>query len=149
MLRKFFELTLISFSLKIFSSLLIIFLVSISFVSHANQKVAPLLCAIPFSVLIFALAKFESAKTTGISERLAYWSASLSFGVYAWHVPLAGIVERYSPAGMQSNTVLRFLALTITSCLLAFLASKYFERPIQSYLQKFVGIKLGWVRERG
>lgn len=149
MVRKFFELTSISFSLKIFSSLLITFLVSISFVSHANQKVAPLLCAFPFSILIFALAKFESAKTTGISERLAYWSASLSFGVYAWHVPLAGIVERYSPAGMQSNTALRFLALTITSCLLAFLASKYFERPIQRYLQKFVRIKLGWLRERG
>jgi peptidoglycan/LPS O-acetylase OafA/YrhL len=149
LLRKFFELTSVPFSLKLFSLLLIVFLVSISFVSHLNQKLAPLLCTIPFSVLIFALAKFESARTTGISGRFAYWSASLSFGVYAWHVPLAGLVERYSPAGVQSDTVLRFLALSTTSCLFGFLASKYFERPIQRHLQKFIGIKLGWARERG
>jgi peptidoglycan/LPS O-acetylase OafA/YrhL len=111
--------------------------------SNANEKVAPLLSTFPFAVLIFAFAKFENFSTTKIPDAVAYWAATLSFGVYAWHVPLAGIVESYSPGEIQSNVILRLLVLTSFSCLIGWLVSKYFEKPIQRKLRRIAQIKLG------
>ena len=141
--RRIFDTKVIPYSDMLFSFLILVFVLGFFLVSHSNQKIAPLLSSIPFLALIFALAKFESSNFVKIPDSLAYWAATLSFGIYAWHVPLAGIVERYSPTEMQSSVVLRLIALTTLSCLIGLLVSKYFERPIQRYLQKIVRVKLG------
>jgi peptidoglycan/LPS O-acetylase OafA/YrhL len=143
LLRRIFEVKVVSSNSRIFIVLIIAAISGFFLLSQSNPKIAPLLCSIPFSVLIFALAKIEILKPNEIPKGLAYWAATLSFGVYAWHVPLAGIVERFTPSGMQSNVFLSFLALTAASCLMGYLVSQCFERPIQSYLKKIIGIKLG------
>ena len=142
-LRTIFELKTFPYSKKLLLVLVIISAVGFFLMSHSTQKLAPLFCSIPFSTLIFTLAKIESSKSIKISESLAYWAATLSFGIYAWHVPLAGIVERYSPTEFQTNVGSRLMVLTTISCLMGFLVSKYFERPIQRYIQRIAKDKLG------
>lgn len=142
-LRKFFENKALPYNHKLILLLIIVFVFGFFLASHSSEKVAPLISMIPFSALIFALANYECSKSMKIPEGVAYWASTLSFGIYVWHVPLAGIVERYSPKELQSNVALRLLALTSFSCLMGLVVSKYFERPIQSYLQKIVRVKLG------
>jgi len=141
--REIFESATIPVSKRITEIQIFVSLVSIFGVGHANDDVAPLLSTLSFSILIFALARIEKSRPLRIPKSLAYWAATLSFGIYAWHVPLAGIVERYSPVNVQSNIALRFLLLSAISCLTGLVVTKYFERPIQGYLQRIARSKLG------
>jgi peptidoglycan/LPS O-acetylase OafA/YrhL len=103
---------------------------------------APLFSGLPFSILILGLAQIDRNNRFEIPKNLSYWAGTLSFGVYAWHVPLSGIVDRYSPENFQANTILRLTVLTTLSCVFGYLVSNYFERPVQRYSRKLVELKL-------
>lgn len=141
--RGIFESATTPVSKRISTIQIFVSLVSIFGVGHANDEVAPLLSTLSFATLILAVARIEKSRSLRIPKSLAYWAATLSFGIYAWHVPLAGIVERYSPTNVQSDLVLRFFLLSAISCLMGLVVSKYFERPIQVYLTRIVRNKLG------
>lgn len=142
-LRKIFENRSIHYRNSFLIMSIIISSVWIYFASSFNQNLAPLFCLIPFSIFIFSLAKLELSKAIRILEPVANLAAILSFGIYAWHVPLAGIVEKFSPESLNSNTGSRLFALTATSCVVGYMVSKYFEKPIQRYLHNLIKIKLG------
>jgi len=116
--------------------------VSCFLVTQANTSIAPLLSGLPFAILILGLAQMDRKKRFEIPKNVVYWAGTLSFGIYAWHVPLSGIVERYSPDNFQANTISRLIVLTTLSCVFGYIVSNYFERPVQRYLQKFVELKL-------
>lgn len=96
-LRNYFQRKSTPISNRVLSLLVLLSVTSLYLASSANEKAAPLLSTFPFALLIFAFANFENLNPTKIPDAVANWAATLSFGVYAWHVPLAGIVESYSP----------------------------------------------------
>ena len=142
-LRRVFDSKNLQFSRKTFLMLSSALLLGTFVVINSSMYVAPMVSVIPFTILVFSLASCEQSKSLRCPKSVSNWAGALSFGVYAWHVPLAGIVDRYAPEEFLSNAFLGTLTLTVFSCLAGFTVTKFIEIPVQSYMRKRERTELG------
>ncbi len=147
-LRRVFDSKNLQPSLNAFLILSSVLFLSTFIAFNSSTHVAPMVSVIPFTILVFTLASCERSMSLKCSESVSYWAGALSFGVYAWHVPLAGIVDRYAPEEFLSNAFLGTLTLTVFSCLAGFTVTKFIEMPVQSFIRKREGTELGCVGQK-
>lgn len=138
LLRFLFESKKFHLSFKAYSMLCLFLTLSALVVLNSSMYVAPMISIIPFLILVFFLASIEQSINLRCPKLISYWAGVLSFGMYAWHVPLGGVVETFVPKYFQSTIFMSALILIIFSCIAGFVVTKLVERPAQNYIQRVI-----------
>jgi peptidoglycan/LPS O-acetylase OafA/YrhL len=83
-----------------------------------------------FAYLIYSLAEFELGTNFRVPKSLASNCGSLSFGIYVWHAPLSGLVNRLLEILKIHNLGISYLALVIISTIATLISVNLVEKPL-------------------
>jgi peptidoglycan/LPS O-acetylase OafA/YrhL len=116
-------------TLSSISSLIVVFL-KIDFGSFQS-----IFSCLVFTYLIYSVANFEVEKNIRVPESLARNCGIYSFGLYVWHVPLSGLVNRLLEVVQLNDLGIFYLVLVATSSMATLISVNYIESPILQKLE--------------
>jgi exopolysaccharide production protein ExoZ len=94
-----------------------------------------ILAGLVFGALVYFIAFAENEYQMKVPQAFAHLCGALSFGLYVWHVPLAGIVEQIlSTIGIKGVGV-NYVALVFAGVLASIPSIYLVERPLSKYIK--------------
>lgn len=103
---------------------------SVVFLNFDFGSYQAIFSCILFAYLIYTIAEFDIETNFRVPEAVARNCGFLSFGIYVWHAPLSGLVDRLLEVAQLNNLVFSYLSLVVFSSIATLVSVYFVERPL-------------------